>query len=83
MYCFSDILGAVASVVTVVAVSVTGAREAADAAVVRIATEPSLYHYSTVLELVSAPRRTYEHAEKVVLRLHGAEYGGTQAPNIQ
>jgi len=42
---------------------VTGARETADAAVVRIATEASLYDYSTILELVSAPRRTYEHAE--------------------
>ena len=53
----------VATVVAVVAVSVTCTREAADTAVVRIATEASLDDYSTVLELVSAPRRTYEHAE--------------------
>jgi len=51
----------VASAVVAVSVSMTGAWEAADAAVVRVATETGLHDHSTVLELVSARRRTYEY----------------------
>ena len=40
---------------------VTGAREAADAAVVGVSTETSLDDHSAVLELVSARRRTCHH----------------------
>ena len=55
-----DSLG-VASVVVAVHVSVAGAGETADTAVVGIATETSLHDHSTVPELVSAKRRIYDH----------------------
>jgi len=60
MFLMSSLGGA--SVVVTVAVSVTGAGEAADTAVVRVATETSLHHHSTVLELIPARRRTYHHS---------------------
>ena len=52
--------------VVVVAVSMTGAWEATDASVVGVATATSQYDHSTILELVSARRHTYDRPQRLI-----------------